>query len=246
MGKEQLRSTAIPRTVRCWAAAAVRLFPHFPGFSTTRGTCHGLARAVTTRRQAEPGADRGGGGYLARAAAYLATLPSGETARALSRLNDEDRSRLLAGLAPDAAAELLHQLPEFHAVELLGDLPTKTAADIIDSLPSDEQADLFADLDRDVAAAILTEMEPEAAEDLRSLASYPDDVAGGLMEREFLAFPEHCTVAQVIDDLRANADTYRDYQVQYAYVTGPHDRLIGVLRMRDLLLAPPDDVPSAH
>ena len=153
-------------------------------------------------------------------------------------------ARLLVGLGPDEAAELLQHLPGVHAAELLEDLPTKAAADIMDSLPSDEQADLLADLDRDVADAILTEMEPAAAADLRSLAQYPDDVAGGLMIREFLSYPHYCTVAQVIDDLRANADTYRDYQVQYAYVIDPREHLIGVLQMRDLLLAPPSRVIS--
>ena len=183
-------------------------------------------------------------GDIERAAAYLSTLSVGEMARVLSRLDDEDRARLLVGLGPDEAAELLQQLPDVQAVEMLEDLPSKMAADIMDSLPSDEQADLLADLDRDVADAILTEMEPAAAADLRSLAQYPDDVAGGLMIREFLSYPHYCTVAQVIDDLRTNADTYRDYQVQYAYVTDPHERLIGVLQMRDLLLAPPARVIS--
>jgi magnesium transporter len=183
-------------------------------------------------------------GDIERAAAYLGSLSVGEMARVLSRLDDEDRARLLVGLGPDEAAELLQQLPDVHAVELLEELPTKTAAGIMDSLPSDEQADLLADLDREVADAILTEMEPAAAADLRSLAQYPDDVAGGLMIREFLAYPHYCTVSQVIDDLRTHADTYRDYQVQYAYVTDPHEHLIGVLRMRDLLLAPPSRVIS--
>jgi magnesium transporter len=171
--------------------------------------------------------------------AYLDALPIGETPLVLSRLSEEDQSKLLAGLSAAYAAELLQQLPDVQAIELLEELPTKTAADIIDNLPSDEQADLFGDLDSHVAEAILTEMEPAAAQGLRSLARYRDDVAGGLMVREYLAYPDDRTVAQVIDDMRSNADEYRDYQVQYAYVTGAGDRLVGVLRLRDLLLARP-------
>jgi len=56
------------------------------------------------------------------------------------------------------------------------------------------------------------------------------------MAREFLAYPETRTTADVINDLRENAERYRDYDVQYAYVVSPQGRLRGVLPLRDLLL----------
>ncbi|MCB1226730.1 MAG: magnesium transporter, partial [Verrucomicrobiales bacterium] len=43
---------------------------------------------------------------------------------------------------------------------------------------------------------------------------------------------------QVLDDLSANAETYQDHDVQYAYVVDAEDRLLGVLRLRDLVLTP--------
>ena len=43
---------------------------------------------------------------------------------------------------------------------------------------------------------------------------------------------------KVTTDMAANADKYRDYDVQYAYVQGSSLQLVGVLRLRDLLLAP--------
>jgi magnesium transporter len=80
-------------------------------------------------------------------------------------------------------------------------------------------------------------MAPRDAEELRALSQYSHDVAGGLMVKEYLAYPEDATAGQVVDDLRANADKYRDYEVQYAYVTDADEKLVGVLRLRDLLLA---------
>jgi magnesium transporter len=42
----------------------------------------------------------------------------------------------------------------------------------------------------------------------------------------------------VLEDLRANANDYTDYDVQYAYVVkAESDELVGVLRLRDLLLS---------
>jgi magnesium transporter len=82
-------------------------------------------------------------------------------------------------------------------------------------------------------------MEPQKAQEFLSLAKYPPDVAGGLMAKEFVAYPEDWTVADVMADLRAHAERYRDYEVQYAYIVRPPRVLIGVLRLRDLLLARP-------
>jgi magnesium transporter len=57
------------------------------------------------------------------------------------------------------------------------------------------------------------------------------------MVTELLRFPAEASVSEVLDDLRAGAEEYGDYDVQYAYVVDGSDKLAGVLRMRDLLFA---------
>ncbi len=172
-----------------------------------------------------------------RIEAFLEALPPGEPARALSHLHPQDQVRLLTALDPEHAAELVEQIPDAQAAELFEHLEPQAAAAIVDELPSDEQADLIGDLPREEADAILDAMDPAEARDARFLSRYPDDVAGGLMITEFLAYAETYTVADVVDDLRANADEYREYNVQYAYVTSDSSVLVGVLQLRDLLLA---------
>jgi magnesium transporter len=44
-------------------------------------------------------------------------------------------------------------------------------------------------------------------------------------------------VKDVLDDLRAYGELYSDYDIQYAYVVSEVGRLVGVLRLRDLLMA---------
>jgi len=96
------------------------------------------------------------------------------------------------------------------------------------------------ELDRAGAEAILAEMEPEEAADARRLLRYPADTAGGIMITEYLAYPEHWTVADVTRDLRTHGAAYSDFEVQYAYITSADGTLVGVLRVRDLLLAGAD------
>ncbi|MGE3167231.1 MAG: magnesium transporter [Planctomycetota bacterium] len=183
--------------------------------------------------------ERGDAGEISR---FLDELPLGETARLVDRLDDTHRSRLLLALEPDRAAAVMDQIPEARAAVLLEAMPADTAAAILEVLPSDEQVDLMSYLPEPEQEAILQAMDPEWAADARALAKYPDEVAGGLMIAEYLSYPQSLTVNQVVEDLRANQDEYRGYNVQYAYVTDNEGVLVGVLRLRDLLLASPRDV----
>jgi magnesium transporter len=181
----------------------------------------------------------------ARLHAYLAALPSGEAARAASRLTQEDHCRLLAMLSPQQAADLLAELPRAQAAELLGTVPPDRAAAVLGCLPSDERPDLLAELEGEQAEAILANLAPDLAEGVRRLAQYPPATAGGLMTTEFLAYPTSARVGDVLADLREHTERYSRYEVQYAYITEPGGELAGVLRLRDLLLSPAETSVSA-
>lgn len=178
-------------------------------------------------------------GDAKKAQLFLDTLPGSEVGRAVSRLSDDERTRLMGLLAPEHAAEVVENLPDSQAAELMANLEPSQSAAIIEQLWSDDQADILSDLAPDDAEAILSEMSPQGAREARILSSYPKDVAGGLMTTEHLVFSQDFTVAQVLSSLRDNAEKYRDYQVQYAYVTH-RGELSGVLRLRDLVFAPAD------
>jgi magnesium transporter len=167
-------------------------------------------------------------------------LPSADSVRAVLRLSDDDQSQLLTMLPNDHAASLLEELPESEAASLVSHLQAEQAAEILNEVNSDEQADILCRLTTDDAEAILQEMEPEEAEDARRLMQYAGDVAGGLMISEYLHYTDDSCVENVLSDLRQNAADYARYQVQYAYVTTASGLLVGVLRLRDLLLSSPD------
>ncbi len=172
--------------------------------------------------------------------AYLRELPPGEVARAFTRFDDEENHQILALLGPEAAADLLQELADAQAADILEELPPEHASAIVEEMESDHRADLLAELDEEDAEAILQGMAPEEAQDARNLLRYEEDTAGGVMVTEFVVYPQEMCVGDVIRDMRENAEQYSDYGVQYAYVQSEHGTLIGVLRLRDLLLAPAD------
>jgi len=168
---------------------------------------------------------------------FVDLLPEGDLVFAVSHMDEEDQIRLLEALPPELAARILDEVPHIQAAEWLDDIDPTAAAAIIGELPSDEQADLIGDLEDEDAEAILDELSPAQAHSLRELARYEDDEAGGLMITEFLAYPAWYSTQDVVDDIRAGAESYARYPTQYLFVVDREQRLVGVLRLRDLLLS---------
>ena len=81
-------------------------------------------------------------------------------------------------------------------------------------------------------------MDAEEADEVRELEQYPPDTAGGIMTTEVTALPEDLTVEQAIAELRRLNEELE--QMFYVYVVDARGHLVGVLSMRDLILARPE------
>ena len=175
-------------------------------------------------------------------AAALETLvdeigPS-EAFRCLLRLNPGERERVLTTLDPEEAAELFEEIPDEHAANFVEQLSSADAALIVSEMESDDQADLLSELEVADADRILSRMQPDAAAEARELIQFPDDEAGGVMVTELVRFEEGSTLGQVIDDLGQRETDEQRFDDVYIYVVSSFGRLVGVIDMRDLVLAP--------
>ncbi len=171
--------------------------------------------------------------------AYLDAIGPSEAFRALLRLDPAARERVLTTLSPEEAADLIEEIPEEHAADLIEELSVDEAASILNEMESDEQADVLAKMDPTDAEAILAKMEPEEAADARRLLPHGRETAGGLMATEFLSYFEKDPVREVIQDLRGREELESSQDV-HAYVVSATERLIGMIDLRDLVLARQD------
>lgn len=171
---------------------------------------------------------------------FLTDLSPTDTALGISRLTSQEQRKLFILLDPEDAADIIEEVSDAQAAELLEDLPAESAAAIFDEIHSDKQADLLGELNREDAEAILKKMSPEESEDVRQRMAFDPETAGGLMITEYLSYDQNTGVRDVLDDLHVNRDKYVDYNVQYLYVLDKTERLVGVLRMHDLLFASKD------
>ena len=153
-------------------------------------------------------------------------------------LDEPQQMVLLDALSDEQAATLLDELAPEEQAEVLDLLPIERTSDILDEMPPDEAADLLAELPTEEANALLERMEPEQAGDVVELMRYPEDTAGGLMTKEFVAVSPDETAAGVISRLRAHHD---DAEMIYTlYVLDEDERLLGEVTLRDLIVCPPD------
>jgi len=186
----------------------------------------------TTLRSIQEALERGD---LEAALACLLRLRPEDRADAFADLEDDEQAALLPRLGVPDAADLLEDLDDDHAADMAGALPIGRLADVLDEMEPDEAADVLGDLPPDQAAQALAQMED--ADEVRPLLGHPDETAGGLMTTAYFALRRHTTAAQAIDFLRQlDPDARTPY---YLYVVDREKRLIGVVGLRNLVVADP-------
>jgi CBS domain-containing protein len=170
--------------------------------------------------------------------AGLAELHPADLATIIDQLAPKDRAGILASLDDEAVADAMEEMEPETQVEILEDLEPARAADILEEMSPDDAADLVADLSDETREEILALMEAAEAEEVKELLSYPEDTAAGMMTTAFVTIPVQLTCGGAIDRLRElepDAET-----IYYVYVTDDDERLVGVLSLRDLIVAQPE------
>jgi magnesium transporter len=189
-------------------------------------------------------------GYLATDAATvqlkssrdkLSRLHPVEIARLAEVLSRHQGAEVVESLDDETAAETLEEMSDEDQARIIGDMDEERAADILEHMSPDEAADVLGDLPEEKAEDLLGRMEGEEQADVAELLPYEDDTAGGLMTTEFVALPRQLTVGGALARLREMAETPN--MIYYLYVVEEERswRLCGVIALRSLILADPED-----
>ncbi len=123
----------------------------------------------------------------------------------------DERSDFAKAISDLMGGEVIAELNDHVREVLVESLPAETVADIAEQLETDDAVALIEDLDEEDREAVLAEMEPEDRAAIESALSYPEETAGRLMSREFIAVPEHMSVGDLIDYLRENPDLATEF-----------------------------------
>ncbi|PKM18466.1 MAG: magnesium transporter [Gammaproteobacteria bacterium HGW-Gammaproteobacteria-15] len=159
-----------------------------------------------------------------------------DLASALVEFAAQDLWTLLTVLPRAEQAEVFGYLSAEEQVNLSINISRRKLAPIIRQMSSDERADLFNRLSDEQRETLLPALAQAEREDLLRLTSHEEGTAGAIMTSDYAILAAELTVAQALDSLRREAP---DKETIYsAYVVDAARKLIGVVSLRDLILAP--------
>jgi magnesium transporter len=170
----------------------------------------------------------------------IAKLHPVEIAKLIETLSYKQEAEIISALDLDRAADALEEMSTERQADIINRMDEEEAAQLLDHMAPDEAADLLADLSEEKAKELLDRMSPEESEDVRELLEYEKDTAGGLMTSEFVAIPVDLTVGETIEHLRALP--WKPEMIHDLYLVDNETdlRLLGIISLRDLVLASPN------
>lgn len=121
-------------------------------------------------------------------------------------------------------------------------LPARKTAKILNELPPDDRTDFLEELPKAAIRDLIKLLDPEERKITLSLLGYPEDSVGRLMTPDYVYVYPQYTVTQVLDTIRKygkNSET-----IDVIYIIDEKGGLIDDIRIRDLLLAQPQDIIS--
>ena len=171
------------------------------------------------------------------AADILRGLHPADAAEILAELDTELQHELVIRLETDELADVFEQMGEEDMAEVAEHLDKDTLADVLDQMEPDTAADLLGEMEPDEAAELIEEMDD--AGDVVSLLKYPEDTAGGIMNTPPPSLRRWMKVSEAVSFLRHHYQDAED--IYYLYVLDRNGRLIGLVNLRSMVLANPEE-----
>lgn len=168
---------------------------------------------------------------------FIDTDPQ-QAALALESLSPRGAASVVRALPHEAAARLLARVHPQSEAAIYEHLVPEPAATLLGLADADDAADAFRALTDESRRVLLASLSPERRRELEERLSYPEHSVGQIMRTDVVAFSKDASVRDVVTRLKTITAT--KHPQSYAYVVDAQRRLLGVLNMRDLLLAEDD------
>lgn len=147
--------------------------------------------------------------------------------------------RILTALRPEQVATVVEHWEYIDQYRLLHHLEPSVGRAVLEQMSTDAVVDLFGAIHPRQEQQLFDLLPEEYAPTIRSLRNYDENTAGGRMTIDYVSVREAMTVAQVLGHIRKvghEAET-----IAYIYVVDAAGRLVGVVSLRELLFAQPEE-----
>jgi magnesium transporter len=180
----------------------------------------------------------------------LRTATPDRVLRFIGKSHPADIALLFKEIEPAEARKLLEILFSARRAEkTLKELPPELLSDILALIDDERVARLIARADPDDAVtfidslpaarreSVMSLLDPERREEVRELINYPEGTVGRIMNTDFMALPPTATAQGAIDKIRERGELEAFF---YLYVVDDGNKLVGVVPIRNLVIAPPN------
>ena len=169
----------------------------------------------------------------------------------LVTMNPSDVAGLFDGLEEKQIPVMFRLLPKEQAAEtfvemepeaqqlLIQGFSDNELREVLDELYVDDAADLVEEMPANVVKRILTQADPEMRSSINQILRYPENSAGALMTMEYVSLRPDMTVEESI--LRIRRQGVDKETIYTCYVLAKDRTLLGIVTVKDLLLAEGDD-----
>ena len=142
-------------------------------------------------------------------------------------LPKEQAAETFVEMEPDAQQLLIQGFSDNELREVLDELYVDDAADLVEEMPAN------------VVRRILAQADPEMRQSINQILRYPENSAGALMTMEYVSLRPEMTVEEAI--LRIRRQGVDKETIYTCYVLDRDRTLLGIVTVKDLLLAESDD-----
>jgi len=156
----------------------------------------------------------------------------------LERLDVDERRTILRKLSVEHASEILSEMDAEDSAEVIAAMREWRALKILEEFEPDDATDLMYELKEDDRARILNKLSQKMAQDVRKLLTYHPNTAGGVMTPYFMYVHPDMHVDEAIHHIRKLKDEFD--HTSYVYAIDTAGKLKGVMTLRALILAKPD------
>ncbi len=154
---------------------------------------------------------------------------------------EQDRVPLLFRLLPkELAAETFVEMEPEAQQMLIQGFSDSELKEVVDELYLDDAVDLVEEMPANVVRRILAQADPETRQSINELLRYPENSAGSIMTTEYVTLRPNMTVGESILRIRR---TGVDKETIYTCYVTDNRTLLGLVTVKDLLLAEDDDTP---
>ena len=157
-----------------------------------------------------------------------------------ARLDEKQQIMFFRLLPKELASDVFIETDSDTQEKLIKAFTDKELKAVIDDMFLDDTVDIIEEMPANVVKRILKNSDPENRKQINELLEYPDDSAGSIMTPEFISFSAGMSVDRAFDKIRKtgiNKET-----IYTCYVTGAKKKLIGVVTVKDMLLADKSDI----